>query len=221
MGVTSKLRDESIWPFLFEEYFLSMLTISRHLVGPHFRFHSLEVTYPKPAHAARYRQLFGCPVHFGRAFNQARIERRWLSAPIATHCKVRAAQMSAELDQRAQTNAKPPRPTVTVEELVLRSGRAPLSIEEVANALQLSVRTLRRRLREDGTSFRALRSRLRMEAAQRLLSEQGMTVAAVAQRLGFSDTQAFRRAFKQSVGQVPGRIRRVATPYLAVRKSGK
>jgi AraC-like DNA-binding protein len=220
VGVTSKLRDKSVWPFIVEEYFSSMLTISRHLVGPQFRFHSLEVTYPKPAHAERYRQLFGCPLHFGREFNRARIERHWLSAPIATYCEVKTAQMGAELDQRAQANAIPSRPTVTVEELVLRSDCAPLSIDEVANALQLSVRTLRRRLKEDGTSFRALHSRLRMEAAQRLLREQGMTVAAVAQRLGFSDTRAFRRAFKQWAGQVPGQIRRVATPYLAVRKSG-
>lgn len=203
--VESNLHDESVLPFVIEEYFASALAIARLLVGDHFHLHTLEVAYPEPAHAERYRQMFECPVHFGCARNRAQIDSHWLNMPIATHSAVKAAQLGALLEQRAQAKALPQRPTVAVEQLLLRSGNARLSIEQVAGALQLSVRTLRRRLSEDGCSFRVLSERIRVEAARRLLREQGMTVAAAAERLGFSDARAFRRAFKRWLGHVPGK----------------
>ena len=88
----------------------------------------------------------------------------------------------------------------------MRSGNARLSIDQVAGALQLSVRTLRRRLSEEGTSFRELCERVRVQMAQNLLAERGMTVAAAAERLGFSDARTFRRAFKRWLGQIPAPI---------------
>jgi AraC-like DNA-binding protein len=179
----------------------------------------LEVTYPEPAHAERYRQVFECPVHFACARNRAQVERHWLDVPIATHSAVMAAQLGVLLEQRAQAKALPPRPTVAVEQLLLRSRNARLSIDQVAGALQVSVRTLRRRLSEDGSSFRALCERIRVEIARRLLSEQGITVAAAAERLGFSDVRAFRRAFKRWLGQVPGKMRQTTTQYRAPRTS--
>jgi AraC-like DNA-binding protein len=206
----STLQDESVLPFVIEEFFASSLTIARLLVGDRFQLSTLEVTYPAPAHAERYSQIFGCPVHFGCAHNRAEMERRWLSEPIATHSAAMATQFAALLEQEARAKALPLRPTATVEQLLLRSANGKLSIDEVASALQLSVRTLRRRLREDGSSFRAVCERVRVQTAQRLLREQGLTVASAAERLGFSDARAFRRAFKRWLGQVPGKIRRTA-----------
>jgi AraC-like DNA-binding protein len=219
--VDSNLHDKSVLPFVIEEYFASALVIVRQLVGDRFHLHSLEVAYPQPAHAERYRQMFECPVYFGCARNRAQMHRRWLSVPIATHSAAMAAQLGVLLEQQAQARALPPRPTVAVEQLLLRSGNARLSIDQVAGALQVSVRTLRRRLNEDGSSFRTLSERVRVEAAERLLTEPGMTVAGAAERLGFSDARAFRRAFKRWLGQVPGRMRPAATPYRARRSPGK
>ncbi len=56
----------------------------------------------------------------------------------------------------------------SIEQVLLRSGNARLTINQVSEALHLSVRTLRRRLREDGTSFRELCERIRVDCAQRL-----------------------------------------------------
>jgi AraC-like DNA-binding protein len=211
LSVDSNLRDESVLPFVIEEHFASSLAISRLLVGDHFQLQTLEVAYPEPPHAERYRQMFACPVRFACERNRMRMERGWLSTPLATHSAVLARQLGALLEQQAQAKALAPRPTVTVEQLLLRSGNTRLSIDQVAGALQLSERTLRRRLREDGSSFRALCERIRVEIAQRLLRDQGMTVASAAEQLGFSDARAFRRAFKRWMGQVPGKMRRVAT----------
>ena len=204
--VTPGLRDQTVLPFIVEEYFASAVAIARLLVGDEFCLDSLEVTYLEPEYAERHRQLFGCPVYFGRERNCAKVARHWLSVPVTTHSPALAAQLVELLDQQAQAGVVP-RSSNAVEQLLFRSGRAKLTISQVADALQLSVRTLRRRLSEDGTSFRKLIERTRMQVAQKLLQERGMTVAAVAERLGFSDAQTFRRAFKRWLGQVPSKMR--------------
>ena len=203
--VESNLLDDCVLPFVIEEFIASVVAITRQLVDDRFRLHTLELAYPEPAYAERYRQIFGCPVHFDCARNRAQIESHWLNAPIATHSPAMAAQLGALLEQ-AQARALPPRSTAAVEQLLLRSGNTRLSIDQVAGLLQLSVRTLRRRLREDGSSFRALSEHVRTQTALQLLRE-GMTVAAAAERLGFSDARTFRRAFKRRLGEVPSKVR--------------
>ena len=216
--VASDLPDESVLPFVMEEFFASALAIARLLVGDHFGLHSLEVAYPEPAYAERYRQIFACPVHFGRARNRAQVERRWLNVPIATHSPVMSAQLAVLMEQQARARALPPRSTTAVEQLLLRPGNARLSLDQVAGVLLLSVRTLRRRLREDGSSFRALSERVRVQIALRLLQE-GSTVAAASEQLGFSDVRAFRRAFKRRLGEAPSKMRQ-AIEYRAQLTSG-
>ena len=141
--MTSWFHADDYWLSRF--VFLRALALIRLLVGDEFRLHSVEMAYPAPAHAERYRQLFECPVHFGCPRSLGRMERRWLSAPIATHSAVMAAQLAALLEQQAQARAQPPRSTEAVEQVLLRSGNARLSIDQVASTLQLSVRTLNRK----------------------------------------------------------------------------
>ena len=218
--VDCNFHDDTVWPFVVEEAFASGFAISRLLVGQRFRLNALELAYPEPAYGARYREIFQCPVYFDRPRNSAHIAHDSLNLPIETHSAAAAARRVHLLEQRARGRALATRPTEAAVERLLRSGNTRISIDQVAGALQVSVRTLRRRLQEDGTSFRALCERIRVESAQRLLREQGMTVAAVAKRLGFSDAPTFRRAFKRWLGQVPGKVRK-ATPRIPRALTGR
>lgn len=73
---------------------------------------------------------------------------------------------------------------------------------DVAERLGISVATLRRRLAEEGTTFRALVAQNRLERATHLL-ERGASVTHVAEELGYSDVRAFNRAFKKWQGLTP------------------
>ncbi len=91
------------------------------------------------------------------------------------------------------------------ELLVYRGGLAGQT--EVAADLNISVRTLRRRLADEGTSFRALSHETTGMLAEELLA-QGFTVDTVAQRLGYSSMSAFSTAFRTWKGLAPGRFAR-------------
>lgn len=84
-----------------------------------------------------------------------------------------------------------------------------LSQEEVAMRLGLSVATLRRRLAEEGISFRGLVHQVRFEVAKSMLSG-GQSVNQVSEKLDYSDIRAFNRAFKKWTGQTPAEYARSA-----------
>ncbi len=76
-------------------------------------------------------------------------------------------------------------------------------MELVSKALSLNPRTLNRRLKERGTSLRALVLQTRMEMARQLLRDTSLTSATIAETLGYSEISTFIRAFKNAIGAPP------------------
>ena len=93
---------------------------------------------------------------------------------------------------------------------LLDGHRSLITIEEAAPKLHLSVSTLKRRLAEAGTSFRALREAVLHERALRLLDDRSLSLDTIAGRLGYSDLANFSHAFKRWTGVSPGAFRRGA-----------
>lgn len=81
-------------------------------------------------------------------------------------------------------------------------------IETVAEKLAVTERTLRRRLTDEGTSYRELYTDARMTIARELLETAGLNVEAVAWRVGYSEPASFVRAFSKKFGKTPGEIRK-------------
>ena len=69
--------------------------------------------------------------------------------------------------------------------------------------MAMNVRTLQRRLHQDGTSFQDLLDEIRRALALRMLAERRMPVARIACDVGFSEPSAFHRAFKRWTGLSP------------------
>ena len=80
-------------------------------------------------------------------------------------------------------------------------------LEAVARHLHVSPQTLRRHLREEGTSFQALKDELRRDIAIYHLGRADLSLQAIAEQLGFSEPSAFHRAFKKWTGLTPGAYR--------------
>jgi AraC-like DNA-binding protein len=87
--------------------------------------------------------------------------------------------------------------------LMSEPGQSP-DMERVAKELATTSRSLRRRLTEEGTSFRVLVDEVRETLAEQLLATAGLNVDAVAERLGFANTAGFTSAFKRWKGVPPG-----------------
>jgi AraC-like DNA-binding protein len=78
----------------------------------------------------------------------------------------------------------------------------------IAQRLQMSPRTLERRLELEGTTFTRLLEEVRESLALRFVGDDEMPLSQVATLLGFSQTTAFHRAFRRWTGQTPLQYRK-------------
>ena len=82
-----------------------------------------------------------------------------------------------------------------------------MSIEVVASELNISARSVRRRLEEQGQNFRTLLDDVRKELAEAYLSTNTLALSEVAYMLGFSSQSAFSRAYQRWHGVAPSHVR--------------
>lgn len=199
-----RFRDPELLPFLCEELFASSFAVARGLVGPAFSVQRLELAYPAPAYRDEYAAFFGCELRFGASHNRAVIDARWLAHPLASHNPLTATQaLMLCRQQLASAGAHGDELVASVEHLLRNRLREYPRLPDVARTLNLSERSLRRRLADRGCVFRDIRDRVRAERALDLLQRGPMSVAEIGNELGFSDPREFRRAFKRWTGMPP------------------
>ena len=88
-------------------------------------------------------------------------------------------------------------------------------IEDIAAKLAVTQRTLRRRLTDEGTSFRQLYIDARMAIAYELLASAGLNVETVSWRVGYAEPASFARAFARKYDKTPGEVRKQNTTRAA------
>ena len=76
-------------------------------------------------------------------------------------------------------------------------------LPQAARMLGLSERTLKRRLQDEGTSFRVLLAEVRGHQANALLADARLSLTDIAERMGFSDLSSFSQAYKRWFGVAP------------------
>jgi AraC-like DNA-binding protein len=204
--------DTSLLPFFCEELFASSTLIARELVGAGLRPLRLELAYPRPAHADEYTQLFGCELRFDAPRCRLLLSTQWLAHPLPGYNPLTAQQALALCaQQRTPDGGEPHQEIVAAVERLLRGRlRQQPTLNDVARTLNLSERSLRRRLAESGRVFREIHDRVRAERALQLLQAGDLSVAEIGGEVGFSDPREFRRAFKRWTGMAPQDARRAA-----------
>jgi AraC-like DNA-binding protein len=151
--------------------------------------------------------LPGVDLRTGAARHELVVDRAALDAPLPQADPVTAAALERQcaelLDRRRARSGV----AAAVRAKLLADLAAPPSMDEVAASLHVDARTLRRRLADEGTSFRALAGEVRGTIATELLRASGLTVQEVAARLGYHDAAGFSRAYRRWTGTTPGRAR--------------
>jgi AraC-like DNA-binding protein len=160
---------------------------------------------PRPLHADRYRAFFGAPV----TFEAEQCALYYVESALRTPATPSDPRLREILEQRADAFlADLPTPSALIEQIrgfiarCIERGEA-ISVETTARELGMSCRTLSRRLRETGRSYRELVEEVRREQALAMARDSGCNVTAIAHRVGFADTTTFARAFRRWTGLSP------------------
>jgi AraC-like DNA-binding protein len=193
---------------LFDLFLVGLARLTPALTGRQMDTVELWFEEPEPAHFPRYRDRLP-PVRFGTGVNQLRFAAEYLDLPFDT-----ANELASRVAQE-QLAGELTRIGLSGEDLVTRvrallSAGGSFGLTDVAHALHVSPRTLKRRLSEHGVTFHALVSEQRRAEATRLLRHSVLTVEQIGTQLGYADPGNFCRAFKRWTGQTPGAFRKSA-----------
>jgi AraC-like DNA-binding protein len=165
--------------------------------------------YEAPAHREVYAQFFDGLARFDQPFTGLVFDRALLDLP-SPHNDEELHQTLMSLAERRLSRVNNGKSyAVRVREL-LAVGNAPQrnDMETAARALGLSVRSLRRLLDAEGTSFSAILNETLVVTAKQLLDGGQRTIQETAHLMGFSGASAFHRAFRGWTGMTPAAYRK-------------
>ncbi len=213
VAVTETVPLDTLRPVLYDLFLVKLARIGRSLTDRGLDLDDVELwfDYPRPGYHVRFADRLP-PMAFEMGANELRFDARLLDAELPTadpmnarlvedQCRREVEQLGIGVDVVGQVRA------------ALRSAPEGYpSLVDVAELLHTSSRTLKRRLRDHGTSFHELLDEARRTEGARLLTATSLSVEQIAQRLGYADASSFRRAFQSWTGATPSRFREGERP---------
>ncbi|MCM1959078.1 AraC family transcriptional regulator [Acinetobacter modestus] len=173
--------------------------------------HDIEIwfDYPEPAHGARYKELVD-NVHFGMPSCRLIFPASFLSLPLDMSnqqaCEFALEQCKKE---EALLGIFESSTISKVRDLVVLGVDGYPQLEEVAERLYISSRTLRRKLGEEGIGYSDLLKSARKRDAISMLDDYEMDITHIATVLGYRDPSNFTRAFKLWTNMTPSEYRQL------------
>ncbi|WP_165787099.1 AraC family transcriptional regulator [Pseudohalioglobus lutimaris] len=173
------------------------------ILGEPFRVESLQLPHQGRGNAQAYRQYFGCEVEFGApdarfCFDSGVLEKRLpqsdpdSSRHLQQQCQMLIAKLTAQgsfIDE--------------VRMMILaRPGYFP-DIDYIAQRMEMSTRTLRRKLKNEGSNFRDLLEEIRYGLAREYLADTQLPMEEISSLLGYSEAGNFSHAFRRWSGISP------------------
>jgi AraC-like DNA-binding protein len=208
--VDAELQQTFASHFLREQ--LKLIEVLSWFIGEPIDLIRVELPFAASAEVEQFIDRLHCPVSYGASGFGLYFSRALLHKPIVQSLQelqsflriFGAVFVKAEHRQRSPLGQRIER---ILEKNALDAGGMP-SATELANALNMSEATLRRRLRETGRSFSEIKRACQMRLGKKLLVIPNRNVTDIALQLGYQDVNAFRRAFRQSLGHTPEDFRR-------------
>jgi len=206
-------EDPIIIPHMIDNVLYSWTQFARYLADlPEGKPYCVQLERPLPndQQLATYQEMFGCDVEFSAKRNALIVDEEVLEIPLRQpdpgllqSLTQQAEAMMGELKQKK---------TIILQvRAVLRQlmeHELPRK-EKVAEALDMTERTLQRRLQEAGTGYQQLLDDIRRETAIEWLTTTQVAINEIANNLGFSEVRSFHRRFKSWTGHAPGEYRTI------------
>ncbi len=180
------------------------------LIGKELPLQEVHLRASGPGSSDNYRSLFGCPVLFEQQNSGLVINASLLQHPVAQNEETlreflrHAPYQLVRRDEPGSVKGLSRR----IEQLLTGYASQKLpNASEVAARLNMSPRTLHRKLTNEGTSYQQLKDDFRREMAVHYVGRPELTIDAISALMGFQDNSAFYRSFKKWTGLSPGQYR--------------
>ncbi|HGY2300962.1 TPA: AraC family transcriptional regulator [Pseudomonas putida] len=205
--VYSHLMSPKARQFLIRQQMAQHVTHLNDAAGPECRPIKALFAFPTPSDSARYERFLGCECEFGHQVTELHYPHKILAqAPQLANRLTRTVLQETcdRLIGKAKTSSGF---AGEVYQLMMLTPNQFPTMEQIAQQMRLTTRTLRRKLDAEGTDFGAILDDVRSSLALEYLQTTKMSTEDIAAKIGFSDSTNFRRAFKRWTGKTPRQVR--------------
>jgi len=198
----------SIHRFMFERYCSMTVNFLAEMI-PDYQFSDFELHLPfsDPAYESELAKITGLEVLSNQAEFSLSVLKELLDVPFPEADPLAHAHFIAECERMLKGIERLPDYAQRIRNYILREKDFSPSLETVAKSMCLSGRTLRRRLQEEEHNFNQVVLDTKMALAKELLQTTSLPVKVVAERLNYSESASFVRAFKKWSGQSPAKLK--------------
>lgn len=190
--------------FNAEEITSMAVTLGPALIGSTWALEECTYTYAPPPYWKRYESLLGCPARFNQPVTSVRVKAIALDQPLPGNDPEFHALCMRHLHQLIRRIGRERPITDRVRSLLVSRPANPPTLDEAANYLGMSPRSLRRHLLDEQTTYVEQLTQYRLELAMHYLGVEQRSAKDVAAELGYRNVGSFRRAFKQWTGRTVG-----------------
>jgi AraC-like DNA-binding protein len=206
----SQLHDDAVlYKFTVELYFGILTSVFRDIMGASFRPLAFDVKYATDDRLRPSREVFGCPVVYSQPENRFLFDAKWLDGKPELGNRITYLSVLRQCDRLMEDLQLHVGVVGKVREVLLLNLARRARFDDVARRMQMSPRTLRRKLREENRTFREILDELRMQMATKYLSNTDLTIKEIALALGFSEAANFGHAFRRWTKRAPNELRRL------------
>ncbi len=171
----------------------------------------LELSTPPPENPEIYERFFDCPIDFNQKNNRFLFDRKALNLPLPQanklNLKIFTAQCDEELKARKKTYCFSEEIRQEIESL---SKRHIPTQEEIADKLNITTRTIRRKLASENLTYQQLLREVLKQRATNLLKNTNLSIEEIGNQIGYSESAAFIRAFRRWTKKTPLQIRKTS-----------
>lgn len=194
--------------FELEEAAAQFVSIRQLLEHPEkFRLLKVTFSFPKPTYVELFEEIFQCPIEFGQPQSELFFPTEMLDYTFSAAndlaqelCQQQCEKFLRQIEDEGGL-------TEQIRTAIIRSpGEAP-SLTDLADSLNMSLRTLRRRLKAEGTTYKELLTEMRMQLAKEYLLETPLSLKEIGYLLGYTEVANFQRAFKNWYEITPREMR--------------
>jgi AraC-like DNA-binding protein len=177
--------------------------------------------FPAPPHSAVYAKLFSKTLNFCAPRACIAFDARYLSMPLQRDESAINKMLKHALPLTVLPYRRDELLAGRVDEVLRMPGAKYPVAGDLAEVLNVSTRTLHRRLQQEGASLRRLKESARMDHAKQILAGTPHSIKRVAFTIGYRNEKSFSRAFRHWTGETPSAFRsRVARERDAVEQTG-
>lgn len=168
----------------------------------HFFAH-VRLAYKPVGDNRYYAEHLGCTVSFDNDETTGFFPARWLDIPLEFADEAIAGLCSAQCERMLEILDKQSGLSADIHRLLSRAPGNMATMDKIAKQLHIGVRTLRRRLRDEGTTYQDVVIEYRVAMAKRYLQETRLPANEIAMLVGYSDPANLYRVFRMKAGMTP------------------